>query len=152
MQPLPKEASVTVDHHRVSYLFHLLDAKQTSVVRWANNSTRWKYLKMEIAYQNFIMYWTCSFLLYLLSPLCLIIRDNVTKKRLLSCSYNVFKQCTLIHAHIPPLSCEVKRIPVEENVLWQEAPVHRPLKQKLTAQIKRPAHITYRIHQEEGQT
>lgn len=35
----------------------------------------------------------------------------------------------------------MKRIPAEENVLRQESPVHRPLKQKLTAQIKRPGHV-----------
>lgn len=69
-------------------------------------------------------------------------------KPLLPSSYT---QSTIINAHIPTQYCGVKRIPAEENVLWQEAPVHCPLKQKLTAQIERPAQVAYRIHQEERQ-
>lgn len=36
---------------------------------------------------------------------------------------------------------EVK-VPVQEEPLWQEAPVYGPLKQKLAAEIKRLTHVT----------
>lgn len=37
---------------------------------------------------------------------------------------------------------EEVKVPVQEEPLWQEAPVYGPLKQKLAAEIKRPTHVT----------
>lgn len=37
---------------------------------------------------------------------------------------------------------EEVKVPVYEQPLWQETPVYSPLKQKLTAEIKCPTHIT----------
>lgn len=36
---------------------------------------------------------------------------------------------------------EEVKVPVQEEPLWQEAPVYCPLKQKLTSEVKRPTHV-----------
>lgn len=40
-------------------------------------------------------------------------------------------------------------VAIQEEPLWQEAPVHRPLEHELTAEIEGPAHIADRIVQKE---
>lgn len=47
---------------------------------------------------------------------------------------------------------EQMEVPIQEEPFWQEAPVDRPLEHKLTAKIKRPAHVANGILQEERQT
>lgn len=44
------------------------------------------------------------------------------------------------------------KVPTQEEPFWQEAPVDRPLEQKLTSKIKCPAQITNGILQEERHT
>lgn len=47
---------------------------------------------------------------------------------------------------------EEVEVAIQEEPFWQEAPVHRPLKQKLTAKIESAAQVTNGILQEERKT
>lgn len=43
------------------------------------------------------------------------------------------------------------KVAAQEDLLGQEAPVHRPLEEELPAQVKGPANVAHRILQEEWQ-
>lgn len=42
-------------------------------------------------------------------------------------------------------------VSIQKHIFREKTPVHRPLKQKLPAQVKGPTNITDRVHQEERQ-
>lgn len=64
---------------------------------------------------------------------------------------------------VPPVQCEEPQAcqvsqqqssmedSILENLFWEEAPVHCPLKLELAAQVKGAGQVPHRVHQQEGQ-
>lgn len=116
-----QEVSVTVEHQRASYLFHFLNAKQISVVRWADNSARWKYLKKEIAHvqhhhyviKHVLFYCSCS--LHYVSLLAIMYQKG--DLQFIQSHIHLHTQCTIINAN--------SLLWGEENTCWGKCPPAR---------------------------